>query len=580
MVGDAGRAARGHDLEVLDETGGEGVVLLEVLLAAAPGVGGLEDLARDALAALGHLEAEDRVLPVADLVERPGEGRVQELAGVADADALADPEGAPRPAGVDEPAGGAVLEHLLPEEVGVGVRVVDHERPAEACAERDLRLDPETDLGARDLARVARDEVVDGLLRGEARDRGHDARGVAGQEDDVLRLARALVGHRVRDEVERVGPPGVLGELLVVEVEDAGDGVVDHVLEDRPEAAGGREDLRLGVGREADHLRVAAVLEVEDTVGPPAVLVVADEAARGVGAERRLPGPGEAEEDGRVAVLAHVGRAVHGEDALEGQQVVEDGEDGLLDLAGVARPADDPELLPEVEDDERLRPRAVRHRVRLESRGGDDREVGHVAPRLLDRRVLEEHGAGEEAVPGLLGDDADGEPVLGVGPAVDVLHEDVAALQVAAQPRVQAAEALGVEGPVVLAPPHGLLGRLLADHELVRGGAGGVLPGVHDERPLVADLPLGAVDRLLVEAGGGQVPVDAAQVREAVVLEAVEARHRPRLLHRRRLDVDVDVHAQSLTSLRSPRKSSLGACGSSAHLMRSRPSMMSLIVPQ
>ena len=55
----------GHHLEVLDEAGGERVVLPEVLLAAAPGVRGLQDLARDALAALRHVEAEDRVLAVA-----------------------------------------------------------------------------------------------------------------------------------------------------------------------------------------------------------------------------------------------------------------------------------------------------------------------------------------------------------------------------------------------------------------------------------------------------------------------------------------------------------------------------------
>ena len=207
-----------------------------------------------------------------------------------DADALADAEGPAGPAGVDEPAGRPVLEHLLPEEIGVDVRVVDHERPAEAGAERHLRLDPEADLGARDLARVARDEVVDRLLGREARDGGHDAARVAGQEHDVLRVPRPLVGHGVLDEVERVGAARVLGELLVVEVEEARDGVVDHVLEDRPEAAGGGEDLRLGVGREADDLRVAAVLEVEDPVRAPAVLVVADEPARRVGGEGRLAG--------------------------------------------------------------------------------------------------------------------------------------------------------------------------------------------------------------------------------------------------------------------------------------------------
>ena len=237
--------------------------------------------------------------------------------------------------------------------------------------------------------------------------------------------------HRVRDEVERVGAAGVLGELLVVEVEEPRDRIVDDVLEDRAEPARGREDLRLRLGGEADHLGVAAVLEVEDAVVAPPVLVVADEAARGVGRERRLPGAGEAEEDRGVAVLAHVRRAVHRENAVERQQVVEDREDGLLDLAGIAGAADDRELLTEVEDDERLGPRPVGHRVRLEARRRDDREVGDVPARLLDRPVLEEHRPGEEAVPRLLRDDADGETVIGVGPAPDVLHEDVAALQVA-----------------------------------------------------------------------------------------------------------------------------------------------------
>jgi len=69
-----------------------------------------------------------------------------------------------------------------------------HEWPAEARAERDLRLDAEADLGARDLAGVARDEVIDRLVRVEAADGRHHPRRVAGQEHHVLRVARALVG--------------------------------------------------------------------------------------------------------------------------------------------------------------------------------------------------------------------------------------------------------------------------------------------------------------------------------------------------------------------------------------------------
>ena len=109
---------------------------------------------------------------------------------------------------------------------------------------------------------------------------------------------------------------------------------------------------------------------------------------------------------------------------------------------------------------------------------GDDREVGHVAPRLLDRRFFRNIVRAKRLCHAFWVTMRTAQPVLGVGPAVDVLHEDVAALQVAAEPRVQRAEALRVEGPVVLAPPDVLLGRLLAHDELVGGGAGGVLAGV------------------------------------------------------------------------------------------------------
>ena len=54
------------------------------------------------------------------------------------------------------------------------------------------------------------------------------------------------------DEVERIGRARVLGERVVVEVEHAGLGVEDDVLEDRAEASGGGVDLRLGLRARAD----------------------------------------------------------------------------------------------------------------------------------------------------------------------------------------------------------------------------------------------------------------------------------------------------------------------------------------
>ena len=156
---------------------------------------------------------------------------------------LPTPNAPARPAGIHQPARRLVPQHLRAQQVRVHERPVHHERRAEAGAERDLRLDAQADLGAGDLARVARDEVIHRLFGRQPRDRRHHARGVARQEDDVLRMSRHLLRQRVADERERVGAAGVLGDRRVVQVEPARERVERHVLEDRPEAPRGRVDL-------------------------------------------------------------------------------------------------------------------------------------------------------------------------------------------------------------------------------------------------------------------------------------------------------------------------------------------------
>jgi hypothetical protein len=149
----------------------------------------------------------------------------------------------------------------------------------------------------------------------------------------------ALLRMRIRNLLELVRGPRVLRLRVVVEVDSAAL-VDDHVLENRAEGVGRLEDLRLGVGRQANHLRVAAALHVEDASVAPAVLVVTDERALRIGRERRLAGAREPEEDGSAPVRADVRGAMHWQDALERQAVVHHGEDRLLDLAGVERAAD------------------------------------------------------------------------------------------------------------------------------------------------------------------------------------------------------------------------------------------------
>jgi hypothetical protein len=152
-------------------------------------------------------------------------------------------------------------------------------------------------------------------------------------------------------------------------------GPEDHVLEHGPETAGGGVDLGLVLGREPDDLGVAAALEVEDALVGPAVLVVADEPAVGIRRQRGLAGARQAEEQGNVAIVADVGRAVHGQHPLQGQQEVHHREDALLDLAAVGRVADEHQPLGEVDDDGGVGAGAVDPRIGLERRRRDDREL-------------------------------------------------------------------------------------------------------------------------------------------------------------------------------------------------------------
>jgi hypothetical protein len=130
------------------------------------------------------------------------------------------------------------------------------------------------------ILRLGRVELAEG--------RQH-AVGVAGEEEDVARVRAALRRLDAGDEVDGVGGAGVLGDRHVVVVGAARRAVEHDVLQDAAEAEG-VPDLRLAGLRQADALGVAAPLEVEDAVGRPAVLVVADEPAGGVGREGRLAG--------------------------------------------------------------------------------------------------------------------------------------------------------------------------------------------------------------------------------------------------------------------------------------------------
>jgi len=332
-----------------------------------PGVARVENFAGNARAGKRHLDVKQRVGGVFRPVKRAVQDGGDDGAGQVDVHPLADPVRPPAPAGVDQVHAGAVLAHFLAQERSVGVGVAGHERRAEKPGEGGDGFG-DAGLGAGQLARVAHQEPEHGLVLVQPGHRRQHPVGVGRQEGDGAGMRS---DGRLLDpgqEGERVGAARIFGQPLVMEVEAAGrvhhgvfhDGAVFQVgrlVHD------GVVDLRL-LGRvEVDELGVAAELEVGDAGVVPAVLVVAEQGAVGVGGEGGLARPGKPQEQGRGAVLALVGRGVQGQDADAGQQVVHDGENQLLAAAHVGRADDDAQAVHEIDGHDQVGGAPVRQRA-------------------------------------------------------------------------------------------------------------------------------------------------------------------------------------------------------------------------
>ena len=216
------------------------------------------------------------------------------------------------------------------------------------------------------------------------------------------------------------------------------------------------------------------------------MLVVADQVALGIGRERRLACSREPEEDGDAALVVDVCRAVHREDPLEGEAVVHEREDRLLDLARVERAADHHLAARRVEQDERLAAGPVLVRIRLDRGRVEDERLRAMAGKLVLGGVDEER-AREECVPGGLGDDPNGEPMSGIGSGEGVDHVDVAAPEAVDDPLPEALERRLGNRHVHVAPGDAILRLGLADDVAVLRRPARVPPRVDDERPTLGE---------------------------------------------------------------------------------------------
>ena len=200
------------------------------------------------------------------------------------------------------------------------------------------------------------------------------------------------------------------------------------------------------------------------------MLVVADELTRRVGGEGRLARAGEAKEHGSLTRLrVHVGGAVHRKHVvLDRQQVVHEGEDALLDLAGVAGAGNHDAAAREVEHDRRVGVDVVVLGVGVVAGSSEDADVGLAKVRELLGRGADEHLADEQRLAGALAHDADLAGVVAVGAGKAVDDVEVAAVKVAGDAMGDALVDLTFDGDVRLAPADVVVnGRVIHDEAVV-----------------------------------------------------------------------------------------------------------------
>ena len=288
----------------------------------------------------------------------------------------------------------------------------------------------------------------------------------------------------VLDVIDGVAHAGVLGDALVGEVNLAGLLVDGDILE-QCVAADGVVDVRLGLGVEVDDLGIAAALEVEHALVVPAVLVVADELALGVGAECGLTGARQTEEDGGVlAIHVGVGAAVHGGDALERQEVVHHREQALLHLATVPSVDDDLLLAGDVEHHGGVAVQAQLLVVLdLGLAGVVDHEVGLLVKLGLVLRT-DEHVGHKVCLPSHLHDEAHLHAGVLVRAAEAVHHIELLARELLLCQLFQSVPGLNRGGLVVVlvvlaGPPNGVARLVVHDDKFVLGRAAGEHTGHH-----------------------------------------------------------------------------------------------------
>ena len=152
----------------------------------------------------GNVDVKDVVVHELAVLDGAVEGARDQGARVCQLNAMTHPVAATDPAGVDQVDARAAVGDALAEHLGVDHGVERHKRLAEQRGERGRGLG-DADLGARDLGRKARHEVVHGGVGRQARNGRQYAKGVAGQEQHDARGGAHALGPCVGNVLHGIG---------------------------------------------------------------------------------------------------------------------------------------------------------------------------------------------------------------------------------------------------------------------------------------------------------------------------------------------------------------------------------------
>ena len=221
------------------------------------------------------------------------------------------------------------------------------------------------------------------------------------------------------------------------------------------------------------------------------MLIVADQESLRVRRQRRLARARQTEEQGRIAVLAHVRRAVHRQNALQRQAVVHHAEDTLLHLASVLRTHDQGQIVLHIEAHERLRVQALALPVLVHQTLArvDHGELRLEVLQLLHRLGTHEHVRHEVVLPSVLRHKTHALARLRVRSAVAIEHVHLLAVHVLLHIVVHLVEHLLRHGLVRgdRAPPDVALAGLSLHKVFILRRSSGVDSSIHFESSSVRE---------------------------------------------------------------------------------------------